>query len=304
VTGRTVWLASYPKSGNTWVRAVHTALTTRQAPDLNALVGLAQPAGRGLLDEILGVPSSDLTRTEIDLLRPRVDEVVDARAERVMLRKVHDGCYPGPAGEPVVSVTAARAVLYVIRDPRDVAVSYAHHFDRPVEWAAARLCDPANTLAPGTRGVAPQVPQRLGDWSAHVLSWVDQPWLPVHVLRYEDALADPVRAFGAAFAAVGLLASDPASGPASDPAADPAADLAADFAADLAADLAAAVDACTFDRLAAAEAAAGFRERPRPDTPFFRRGQTGTWRDELPAPLADHLATAHHTVMTRFGYLP
>jgi aryl sulfotransferase len=264
------------------VRAVYTALTTQplttqQSPDLNALAGVPLSASRAALDEVLGVPSSDLTRTEIDLLRPRVDEVVDAGLDRVVLRKVHDSCHPGPAGEPVVSVTAARSVLYVIRDPRGVAVSYAHHFGRPVEWAVARLCDPANTIARGDHGIASQVPQRLGDWSGHVLSWVDQPWLPVHVLRYEDALADPVAAFGAAFSAAGV-----------------------GFAA---AELAAAVESCAFSRLAAAEAADGFRERPRIDTPFFRRGQSGAWRDELPAALADSLLDAHHPVMTRFGYL-
>jgi aryl sulfotransferase len=110
-----------------------------------------------------------------------------------------------------------------------------------------------------------------------VLSWVDQPWLPVHVLRYEDAVADPVRAFGAAFTAAGVPAG--------------------------AAELAAAVERCAFDRLAAAEAAGGFRERPRLDTPFLRRGQAGGWRDELPGALADSLVAAHRDVLERFGYL-
>jgi hypothetical protein len=44
VTGHTVWLASYPKSGNTWVRAVYAALTTQRTVDLNALAGVPLPA--------------------------------------------------------------------------------------------------------------------------------------------------------------------------------------------------------------------------------------------------------------------
>ena len=37
--------------------------------------------------------------------------------------------------------------------------------------------------------------------------------------------------------------------------------------------------------------------------PFFRRGEVGAWRDELPAPLADRLVQAHGEMMPRFGYL-
>jgi aryl sulfotransferase len=278
VSGRTVWLASYPKSGNTWLRAVYTALTCGADLDINSLGAGLVPATRELLDSVLGVPASDLTADEVDMVRPRADEVLEAAAtDAVYLRKVHDGFYPGPSGEPPVSVAASRAAIYLVRDPRDVAVSYANHTGRSVEWAAAELCSPRAAMAGSSWHITAQTRQRLGTWSDHVRSWTEQAPMPVHVVRYEDASRDPVRVFGAALRFAGL-------------------DVTED-------ELASAVERASFDRLRAQEAEHGFHERGRRCGAFFRRGAAGSWRDELPAPLADRIVAAHRDTMRRLDYL-
>ena len=146
MTPPTVWLASYPKSGNTWLRAVCTAWLHQGAVDVNALIGLPIASSRDCFDVELGIPSSSLTRAEIDFLRPRVDELLAANAREPFLRKIHDAYFTGPAGEPIVSVKATRAAVYIIRDPRDVAVSYAESRGLPPVWAQQQLNDPAATL--------------------------------------------------------------------------------------------------------------------------------------------------------------
>lgn len=277
MTGRTVWLASYPKSGNTWLRAVLSAAKSGGAPDINNLEGGPIAAGRHLFDDALGIASSDLTPDEVELLRPRADEVLARGGPEVLLRKVHDAFFVGPTGEPVVSVSATAAAIYVIRDPRDVAVALAHHDGKPVEWAAGQLNSPTAGMG-GLRGFLGQLRQRLGTWSEHVRSWVDDAPFPVHVLRYEDCLADPVPAFGHALRAAGL-------GPLDDER------------------VAAAVELAAFDRLRAAEERDGFRERPPAATRFFRSGRAGSWRDEMPGEVAASIESAHAEVMARFGYL-
>ena len=66
MTARTVWLASYPKSGNTWLRAVYTALLNGSEPDINSLDAGDLGASRAVFDAALGLRSADLTPDEVD----------------------------------------------------------------------------------------------------------------------------------------------------------------------------------------------------------------------------------------------
>ena len=179
----TIWLASYPKSGNTWLRAMYSAWSAREEARLDRLDGVPMAASRQAFDDALGIDSADLTADEIDLLRPRADEVIAAQDRRdgeIRLRKVHDALFTGPAGEPVVSVAAARCAVYVIRDPRDVAVSLAHHTDRApgLRRRVHGLAERRRWRPPRDR-LEPQLRQRLGTWSEHVESWTDQETIPV-----------------------------------------------------------------------------------------------------------------------------
>jgi aryl sulfotransferase len=64
-----------------------------------------------------------------------------------------------------------------------------------------------------------------------------------------------------------------------------------------------AVAFSSFGELRRQEASAGFGERsPAAPGGFFRRGEVGSWRDELPGQLAERLTAAHHETMRRFGY--
>jgi hypothetical protein len=77
---RIVWLASYPKSGNTWLLIMLTNLARKDAPvDVNALASGGVASDRTTFDRLTLVESGLLTHDECDLLRPRVYE---ARARR------------------------------------------------------------------------------------------------------------------------------------------------------------------------------------------------------------------------------
>jgi aryl sulfotransferase len=279
-TGNTVWLASYPKSGNTWFRAVFTAWQTGQEVDLNQL-GTKDTSSiassRMRIEEGLGVVSSLLTADEVEQLRPRADDMADASYDSPHLCKVHDALFRGSAGEFIVSVAATRCAVYVVRDPRDVALSYANHNQWDVARVVAEMNDENHCMSPGTSAPSNQVRQRLGTWSQHVTSWLNDAPFDVHVVRYEDCITDPVATFTTALRFAGFDADE--------------------------ASVAAAVDLTTFDRLAAQEATDGFRERPAGTGRFFRRGEAGGWHDELDADLAAVIADDHGAVMRRLGYL-
>lgn len=280
MTSRTVWLASYPKSGNTWVRAMLAALDHGEVGLNTTIRGSTMASARGPLERLTGLVSSELLADEVIRLRPMVDASLDDRFAATSLalwpRKIHDALYAPADGPPIVSLEATRAAIYLLRDPRDVAVSFAHHLGREIEHAVAVM---GSGLAYGgvTTGVTRQFPQHMGTWSTHVEGWIDHQLFPVEVIRYEDMLADPV----GQLRKIALRLEREAS----------------------LEELEAAVEAAGFDKLKSQEAESGFREAMARDRPFFRRGMAGAWRDELSPELAARIVADHGPVMERFGYL-
>ena len=275
----TVWLASYPKSGNTWFRAVHAAWRTGTQVQLDHLDvdgTYAGTAWREQIDAELGIVSSLLTDDEINAVRPRVAEIIDARSTGLHLRKTHQAYELGPLGEPVVSSAATKCALYFVRDPRDVAVSFAHHLQRSHAFTVQLLADTDGAIGPDDEGGARVVGEHLGTWSEHVRGWLDTAPFPVLSIRYEDCTTDPVGVFGAALRFAGLEPDDGNVG--------------------------SAVASARFDRLQSQEAGDGFRERPVGINQFFRRGVAGGWREELAPALAQQIATDHQLMMDRLGY--
>lgn len=276
MSGRTVWLASYPKSGNTWFRAVYAAWRAGTEPDLGSLGTIA--SSRERFEDALSVPSSDLSAAEVASLRPAADDVADSDSLELHLEKIHDRLTQDSTSGWIVSPAATHCALYLVRDPRDVAVSLAFHNETHFAWSASKLSDEGAAISDRTDDISDQLLQRLGTWSEHVRSWVEGAPFPVHPVRFEDCLADPLATFDQAFHAAGFRALPEA--------------------------LATAVERSSFRELQAQEAEGGFRERRSRAANFFRQGTAGGWREELSLPLVAAIEAAHGEVMTRFGYLP
>jgi aryl sulfotransferase len=283
VSGRTVWLASYPKSGNTWVRAIVTALSTH--PHLfgvNQLGAGNQPFGLGASLHRFGLDSRWLTVAEGDRLRaslvagPAVTPVPGEGGGTTppRLRKTHEVYRPGSRGAEPFPTKATRAAVLIVRDPRDVACSYAPFFGRDLDGAIEAM---------GRDGGGPassatcRTSEPWGTWSSHARSWLDPDGpFPVHHVRAEALRDDAAATLAPVFAAIGLACTPD--------------------------ELAAAVDQARFERLARSETERGFRETS-PKTPrFFRAGQTGGWRRTLTADQVAAIEADHADLMARLGY--
>lgn len=288
---RTIWLASYPKSGNTWFRMLVANLSATDEPvDINDLPergGIA--SARGPFDYLTLLDSGLLTHDEIDGLRPRVyeelacgeeDDEYDAKdaPQPVRFVKVHDAYTLTRSGEPLLAGRAgADGAIVIVRDPRDVASSVANHNRVDIDAAIALMnnCQAAYCAKPGR--LDQQLRQQVPGWSGHVASWLDQTDIPVHLVRYEDLQADTIGTLRRAL----------------------------DFAARRATEeeLARAVAFADFAELRRQEQEKGFAETPRrPGGLFFRRGEMGAWRDELNAEQIARIEAAHAPMMRRLGY--
>lgn len=275
-----VWLASYPKSGNTWLRLALASLRAGGAQvDLTAQLSEAPIAcSRRLFDTLLEVESSDLTVDEIEELRPRVYEILNETSQKPLLCKVHDAWTLTRLGEPLFPLKTTRGAIYIARDPRDVAISYSHHSGITVDSVIDLMAEPNFEVVAGERNQSRHLSQRFLSWSAHVESWLDTSSLKPLLVRYEDMLADP--------RAVLVLITDYLGWNVADEA------------------LALAVAATRFEVLQAAEDRQGFHEKPAIDKRFFRRGLAGGWRDTLTQAQSERIEQDHAAVMARLGYLP
>ncbi len=285
VNADVVWLASYPKSGNTWVRAILTALSSPpDAVRLEALDAGAQPYSVAASLAALAMDSRWFTVGENEQIRASLigdaqDRAGDALGEdraRVRMRKTHEVFRTGDGAAEPFPTDATRAAILIVRDPRDVACSHAAYFGTTIDAAIEALA--SESAGGGASPARAVTAQPWGSWSGHTRSWLSgQAPFPVHVVRYEDLQADAVGALSAVLAAVGLPTADD--------------------------QLLQAVELAAFERLREQEAASGFRERGRSAQAFFRRGRAGGWREELTDAQARSIEEAHATVMHELGYL-
>ncbi|MDD4962536.1 MAG: sulfotransferase domain-containing protein [Gallionella sp.] len=270
------WIASYPKSGNTWLRLFLEALLAGSL-DINRLKKAGGHAAiRAEFDRLLDIPSSDLTDDEITNARPSLYQIEANTATQPLLRKAHDAWHLTPAGKPLFPPELTLGAVYLVRDPRDVAVSFAHHLTQDIDRIITRMNDPAAVMEPAKLRMQSHLPQRLLTWQQHVQSWLNAP-IPVLLVKYEDLLAEPVNRFGE-IADFLKLAATPEQ-------------------------IAAAVQAVKFDRLRDLEASNGFAEKPPDASRFFRRGIAGGWQDTLSTAQIERIEAHHADMMRRLGYV-
>ena len=289
----TIWLASYPKSGNTWLRLLITALSTDRL-DINDMERSALASGRAQFDNHLLIDSGLLTHDEIDLIRPRLYEEIAAELAAgdddpdeevesygVRFAKVHDAYTQTSAGEPLLAGRrAARGAVVIVRDPRDVAPSLANHLRSSLDRAISFMNNPEAVLAAPAASMATQLRQKLPTWSGHVASWLDQSDIPVHLVRYEELKANTASVLAAALRFAGAPA-DPSN-------------------------IVRAVALAAFENLQAQERETGFGEwvdRSGAGRVFFRRGESGNWREELSREQVRRIEEAHGAMMLRLGYV-
>lgn len=276
---RIIWLASYPKSGNTWFRAFLANLLrkTDKPADINELEGGPIASSRQLFDEATGLSSSDLTPEEIENLRPFVYQYIARNSSEIVFHKIHDAYTLTSEGLPIVPADATKGAIYFIRNPLDVAVSFAYHSNMSFEAITEAMNNIDYAFCSKTSRLHMQLRQKLLSWSGHYLSWTEQSHFPVLLMKYEDMLQSPYEIFSKAVEFCGLQFTEE--------------------------EINAAIQKSSFKELQKQEKEKGFREKSPDSQTFFRKGKADIWKEELPASLAEQIRNDHRYVMAKLGYI-
>src|SRR6056297_3663988 len=270
-----VWMASYPKSGNTWMRiflANYIANGTSPLP-INAAQKFA--LGDSIAKTYRMVAGGPIDTNDIGLtlsLRSKVLQAIVANKADINLVKTHN-LRAVARDVTLIPDNVTRSAVYILRNPLDMVLSYARHYGMTPEEAVNAVSHPDNANPPDEETVT----QFMGSWSDHVRSWTGKSDYPVLVLRYEDMLADPRTCFARLVQHLGM------------PLDVERLDRAILFS--------------SFKELSEQEKTQGFVEKSAESERFFAKGQKDQWKTDLPARLVKKMKHGHRKVMQKFGYL-
>jgi hypothetical protein len=236
------FIVSFPKSGNTWTRFL-----------IANLLHPEEPANFGNIDRLIP-ESEEMTRSQL------------ARVPRPRIMKSHE-----------YFDARFRKVIYIVRDPRDVAVSQFHFFRK-----RRRIEDDYSIEQFVTRFVAGETCD-YGSWGSNVASWLvtRQNSPDFLLLRYEDMVARTAEELGRVASFLGVAATPDR--------------------------LAQTVERSSADqmrKLEGANATASVTKNARQDIPFVRAAGSGNWKTSLPEKSALELETAWAPLMKWLGYEP
>ncbi len=192
-----VWLASYPKSGNTWFRMfLANYLKRSKTPlDLEDIESNRIASSAIDFEEEIAMNPFEMSPDEVDLYRPDMYRALSKKYEEEgeqVYKKTHDAYTFTKEGIPIFPSEISKSAVYFVRNPLDVCVSYANHSAGKIEKTINLILNKHGAIAGKKQG---QLRQILLSWQGHVKSWKNQSEIPVHFVRYEDMLMNPIETF-------------------------------------------------------------------------------------------------------------
>ena len=259
------WLSSYPKSGNTWVRMLLAAYA-KGSVDINKDTAFtAYDADDYTWNALAPHPITDMRpETAVYLRHAVLLHLMTKSAWAPTIIKTH--AVNGEYGDVrLIPRPLTKHAVYLVRDPRDVVVSFARHSNTTIDEMTLIMNDERRLLTS-----ANNISVCISTWSNHVKSW-EQDW--VTRIRYEDLKEDTEGQLAKILEAFDLKVK--------------------------LSKLRKAIKLCEIERLKSQEARHGFIEKGRHDR-FFGQGEG--WEKVLTDKQARRICEDHGGIMETLGY--
>lgn len=266
------FLASYPKSGNTWCRYLIKAYYHGR-PDKFAFFDDVAPYP---FQTSSPIPSHALTPEQQVQIRPAalLHLARMAGVHRALVKTHHAS--QTARGLPLFAELFTDRVLHIVRDPRDVLPSLADHMGLSLEDACTMLCDSSSSLSDRGEPEDTKMEHFTGSWSDHTGSWLRQDGVTCKTFRFEDLKEDTAGTFADMLRFLGEEDVNEER-------------------------LEVAVDRTSLENMRSIEEDVGFHEAsPHSDDGFFRTGETNK---DIPEELRRKIEEEHGDVMEQLGYM-
>ena len=173
-----IWLSSYPKSGNTYIRSFLSAyfFTNNGQFDFKLLKFIEQFPDKQFFNGFINTKEEASKKW-----LPIQKEII--KSKKVRFLKTHSA-YGSLDNNPFTSSEVTIGSIYIVRDPRNVLLSLMNHFSLDEYSALEMLCD-------GNRGIKSEDNNYasysfLSTWSNHLKSWLNIKSFKTILIKYED----------------------------------------------------------------------------------------------------------------------
>ena len=180
-----IWLASYPKSGNTYVRSFLSAyyFSKDGVFDFNQITNIKQ------------FPDSEFINNKVDSVLEASKQWMPSQRKIIANKKIKflktHSCLGNYKGNTFTSNETSLGAIYIIRDPRNVFTSLKNHFSYDNEKALQMILDKKNVLM--SKGY--ESFSYIGSWASNYLSWLNYKNFRRLFIKYEDLLENKYETF-------------------------------------------------------------------------------------------------------------
>ena len=278
-----IWLASYPKSGNTWLRSLIASYFYSNDGSFNFK----------LLDNIDQFPSPQFFKNYEDpLSEPEAtsnfwinEQEKINKEKKIRFLKTHNALCKINSNSFTDEKNTIGAI-YIVRDPRNLITSLAHHYQIDQNEAFNFMVNKKKALIEKSNnkfvGFVP-----ILSWDLHLESWINCKKFPVLVIRYEDLLTSAFDTFKKVITFINMLS----------PISNKLDEI----------KISQSINSCSFDKLEKLEKNNGFHEamenkNNNKKIKFFNLGKDNNYKKLLEPKLTKKITDLYKSQIEKFNY--
>lgn len=186
-----VWISSYPKSGNTWIRSLLSAYFFSENGKFD--FSLLRKIPNYGVEDFINNKSSITNHLDVPKYWIKSQESIGKNTKKIFFLKTHNSLC-NLNGNLFTSKNESLGAIYIVRDPRNVITSLKNFYDKDYNFLLEKMKDRYFYLT-GNEKFKKKFDfegyEFVGPWSEHYNSWINNKLkIPVHLVKYENLLKD------------------------------------------------------------------------------------------------------------------